>query len=661
MKKTKSIFFKTAIILALVVLLLDVLVLALTYKITYNNNLQLAESRLRNAATMTVKSTETYNLYDYVDKPEEGFNFDMICQMFDITYVFIVEPDVRTRSETYIAIGFGENASEEAINTRYPGIRVDGELNDSEIEAYNGNDDGVILHEQSRFDDSLICYLPCTKYFDFKSNTYEDYEKPLVVGTELSLNDYNRSIHNQFNKITILTITLTLLMVVAFGVILYFKVSHPLRVITARISHFVTDRKKGFTKLKVKGEDELAQMSQAFNTMAEEIDTYIGDIEALTREKHTQEAELNIARRIQMGLLQPDNFDTAKMDIDAYILPAKDVGGDLYDYCVLDDGRIFTAIADVSGKGISASLFMSRAITLLHQYAQRGYSPARILERFNDTLAAQNPSGLFITAFVAIFDPQKHELVYSNAGHNYPYIISDKLVTLDSAHGVAAGLFAGEAFEDATLRLAPGDILFMFTDGVNEAKSASGEFYSTQRLEDRLRTCIGSDDPAAIHVVLDELKSFTEGAEQNDDITMLTMRVKPYVSEVTLNLKSDKSELVRIRSAIDQLDISDDKKKTLYLAAEEIFVNICSYAYDTQGEAGLNITVGNVIGMTFTDSGAPFDPTADVIDINDYDHEHSIGGLGRFLVFSVADRYDYEYKDGKNILSLYFNNEVNDQ
>lgn len=655
MKKTKSIFFKTAIILAPVVLLLDVLVLVLTYNITYENNLQLAESRLRDAAEMTVQYAETYNLYEYVDN-----DYDLLCEMFDVTYVFIVEPDVKTRSETYLAIGFGEHASDEAKKTRYPGVRVDGELNDSEIEAYNGSKEGVILHEQSRFDDSLLCYLPCKEYYDYNTDDYVEYKVPLVVGAELSLNEYNKSVLSKFGSIALLTVSLTLLIIVALGVILYFKVSKPLRGISGRIGSFAKDRKKGFVKLEVKGDDELAQMSQAFNTMAQEIDTYIGDIDKLTREKHTQEAELNIAKRIQMGLLQPDKFDTAKLDIDAYILPAKDVGGDLYDYCVMDDGRIFTAIADVSGKGISAALLMSRAVTLLHQYAQMGYSPARILERFNDSTAAKNPSFLFITTFVAIYDPKSSELAYSNAGHNFPYIISDKLVTLDSAHGVAAGLFAGETFEDKLVKLRSGDILFMYTDGVNEAKSVSGEFYSTQRLEDRLRACIGVEEPSVIRDVLEDLTGFTDGAEQNDDITMLALRVKPADSEVSLTLKSEKSELTRIRSAIDQLDISDDKKKTLYLAAEEIFVNICNYAYDTQGDAWLNITAGNVIGMTFTDIGAPFDPTADVLDINEYDHEHTIGGLGRFLVFSVADRYDYEYKDGKNILSLYFNNEVTD-
>ena len=245
-------------------------------------------------------------------------------------------------------------------------------------------------------------------------------------------------------------------------------------------------------------------------------------------------------------------------------------------------------------------------------------------------------------------------LTYSNAGHNFPYVLSDKLIELNEAHGVAAGLFEGEKYEDACIRLKSGDRLFMFTDGVNEAKNAGGQFYSTERLEEKLTECIKENNSDILHSVLDDLNDFTKGAEQNDDITMLSVRIKP---ETVLHLKSEQNELVKIRETIDNLDASDTLKNTMYLAAEEVFVNICSYAYDSSGDAEIKIISGDRIMLGFTDSGKRFDPTADVLEIEDYDHDNAVGGLGRFLAFSLADDYSYEYKDGKNILKLYFKNE----
>ena len=257
-------------------------------------------------------------------------------------------------------------------------------------------------------------------------------------------------------------------------------------------------------KLDEKGGREFAQMAHSFNTMTEDINRYIDDIDALNRDKHTTEAELNIAREIQMGLLLPGHLHSDRYAINAYVKPAKDVGGDYYDYSVLDDGRIFVAVADVSGKGISASLFMARAITLLHQNAIGGHLPSEILETYNNTLTQRNPGGLFITTFVVIYDPSTGILTYSNAGHNIPYLLSDTLIPLDKAHGVAAGLFEGETYEDATVMIKPGDSLFLYTDGVNEAKSAENVFYSTERLEEKLRDCIAARTDNTLDVILDE-------------------------------------------------------------------------------------------------------------------------------------------------------------
>ena len=657
MKKTKSFFFKIGLIMTPFVLLLDLIVLFLSYNIIYESTLKNFEAQIQNVSEIAVTYTENVNLSNKTTIENLNEDFNSLCELFDVTYLFCVDVDPDNNTETYIAIGFGAEASQEAKDTRFSGVVVNGSINEKELEAYNGNSDGVFSHEITRFGETLICYMPCTRWFNPLTASYFEYEKPLIVGTEITLTAIMQSFRQKFGMIAVLTVSITLIIVASFAIVLYFRVSRPVRKISGRMSSFVTDREKdkGFHKLEVKGNDEFAMMANSFNVMAEEIDRYIGDIEAMNRDKHMQEAEMDIARRIQKGLLRPEHTDNGKVSIDAYMLPAKDVGGDLYDYQLLDDGRVFVAIADVSGKGISASLFMSRAITLLHQFMLTEPSPAKILAEYNDTLAVQNPSGLFITTFLAVWDPTTGVLTYSNAGHNFPYILSDSLVILDGAHGVAAGLFEGEEYENYTVPFSAGDTLFLFTDGVNEAKNAGGGFYSTERLEEKLSGCITAGAAEVMADILRDLNSFTHGADQNDDITMLTLRIEQAPEERVLELSSELTQLTVIKEAIFALDVSDDMKMTVYLAAEEMFVNICSYAYDTPGKAEVRIARDDKgVSITLTDWGKPFDPTADLLDIEEYDHDHAIGGLGRFLTFSVADSYRYEYSDGKNILYLFF-------
>ena len=661
-KRFHTLFAQIGLLMLLIILILDGAVLMLTYKISYENNLKIFEDQLRGAAKATVHYCETYNIYDdEVNAEKIDPLFDDISDLFSVTYVYVIEPDIETRSETYLEISFGDEASEDAKRTRFRGVTVSGKLNDSQIEAYNGNTEGVILHEASTFDDALICYMPCTRYFDTEKDEYVNYKKPLIVASEISIQRVNARFEKQYLQIAILTLTVTLVIAGAFALLLYFKVTKPVRVINKRMSRFVTDRKKNSNKLDERGSSEFEQMSHSFNTMSDEINSYIDDIKELHRVRHMQEAELDIAREIQKGLLKPEHSEIATAEIRGYMDPARDVGGDLYDYCQLDDGKTFVAIADVSGKGISASLFMSRAITLLHLYAQMDYTPARILEEYNNTLASQNPNGMFITTFIAIWDPVRGEMIYSNAGHNIPYVLSDRLIPLDQSHGVAAGLFEGEKYEDALITLKEGDTLFLFTDGVNEAKNAGGAFYSTERLEEKLTGCIKTQSPDTLTAILNDLRDFTQGAVQNDDITMLTMRIKNPPKDTVLRLRSNIEQLPSVKQMIFALPLGEDLKRTIYLAAEEIFVNICSYAYETIGDVDIKLCQEqDKITLTFIDGGKPFDPTKDVLEIDDYDHEHAIGGLGRYLAFSIAESYHYEYTDEKNILSLTFSREVQD-
>ena len=654
MKKTTSIFAKLLLIILPLVLIADIIILAIAYTLTYQSNLAQSKERVETVSREVARHYEAYDPAVPEEFESTAWYLDSVCALTDMTYVYCVVPDPADSSIRFLAIGFGKNATQEARNTHHPGVIVSN-VDDPELfGAMEGSRDGIFREEHNEYGDMLISYTPVTRYYD---NTKHDYVEAIqsVVGVEMSVTEIIQAFRTRYLMIAIYMILTSVLIVLGVIAVVFRGVRRPAREISRRMSEYVANREKQTheEKLRIPGNDEFSLMAEAFNTMTEDIDRYIDDIETMNREKHIADAELNIARGIQMGLLQPERMDSGNAEIRAYMLAARDVGGDLYDYCLLDGGKLFVAVADVSGKGISAALFMSRAITLLHQYAMAGYSPARMLKEYNNTLAEHNPGGLFITTFLAIYDPASGILTYSNAGHNIPYILSDGLIPLEGAHGVAAGLFPEEEYEDASVSFAEGT-LFLYTDGVNEAKNAGGQFYSTERLEEKLTACALRKDDDPLQVILDDLNGFARGAAQNDDITMLSLRIARRPAERVLHLTSELPELKRIKQAIFELDVSEDMKRTLYLASEEVFVNICSYAYERPGPVELRITEDSGIGMTFSDAGAPFDPTRDVLNIDDYDHEHAIGGLGRFIVFSVADRYHYEYREGKNVLYLWF-------
>ena len=651
----KSIFFKLALIIIPIVLILEVGEVFLSYCTVYDTTLEKSTDTIEKIAEIAVDNFKYFNPQKSGEGKKYSEVFDSYCEMFDLTYIFAMEIDVEERSEKYLAIGFGKNASKDAKKTRYPEIVVKGKLTDEEIDVYNGKKKKAVVHELTQFDDSLICYYPVNEIYNYEKHKMEKNKKPFILGTEVSFSSVMADTQNRFKETAVYELGFTFIMIVTIFLILHFRINGPVKTISKRMKHFVSDRDKGFEKLEVKGKDELAEMSRSFNTMAEEIDNYIEDIDLLTKEKHTQEAELGIARRIQTGLLKPPRYKNDSISINACMHAAKNVGGDLYDYQVLDDGRVFIAVADVSGKGISAALFMSRAITLLHQYALHDYSPSRMLFEFNNTLAEQNPNGLFITAFVAVYNPETGELSYSNAGHNRPYIVSDKLIMLDEPAGIAAGAFSDNEYEQETFLLKPDDVVFLYTDGVNEASNRSKELFGTKTLENELKNYIGNPTDSICDDIMKTVRKFSDGAVQSDDITILTMRVGQNPIKRTITQNADVKNLAAVYKMINtEQSFPDDIKAQLRLIAEEIFVNICSYAYgDNKGEVTVELDIHtDRATLTFIDSGRRFNPTADVIDIEDYDHENSIGGLGRYIAFEIADDYSYKYENNKNILTV---------
>ena len=198
----------------------------------------------------------------------------------------------------------------------------------------------------------------------------------------------------------------------------------------------------------------------------------------------------------------------------------------------------------------------------------------------------------------------------------------------------------------------------MYTDGVNEAESVSGEFFGNERLEEVLGKSLGKTDEFITGNVINQLNRFTVDSQQNDDITILTLSVLSEDYHTEMKLEAVNTEYEKISRSIDENKLIPDKcKNHLLIAAEEMFVNICSYAYGEKGgEVTVIIDVSDKTEITFIDYGTEFDPTKDVINIDEYDMENTVGGLGRFITFSIMDEYSYRRENGANILTISKNN-----
>jgi len=279
----------------------------------------------------------------------------------------------------------------------------------------------------------------------------------------------------------------------------------------------------------VRTRDEVGKLASALDCMKTSLKDYIREITDTTAARQRMESELKIARNIQMGIL-PKEFppfpDRTDFDIHALTVPAREVGGDFYDFFLIDREHLCIVIGDASGKGIPAALFMAFTKTLIKARASADIETGVLMGEVNDELSKGNPADMFITVICAILNTATGELRYTNGGHNPPVIIrhAGNLSYLDGPGELVVGIMDGTQYTTRTLTLNPGDGLFLYTDGVTEAMNAAGEIFSTDRVKDVLATCAGGDVSGITACVGGAINDFCKDAPQYDDITMMAVR-----------------------------------------------------------------------------------------------------------------------------------------
>ena len=360
---------------------------------------------------------------------------------------------------------------------------------------------------------------------------YADGEMVAVVGVALN----SQKLYMMVYRMSVVLILITALLFIISGFAIFIQLDRivikPIKIERRIIERYERDKrpeevKESLSELKL--DNELRSLAESFSSMVIELDRYMGEIRSVTAEKERIGAELSLATRIQADML-PNIFpafpDRDEFDIYATMTPAKEVGGDFYDYFLIDDDHLCMVMADVSGKGVPAALFMMASKNIIANNAMLDKSPAQILEDTNTVICANNREEMFVTVWLGILEISTGKLTAANAGHEYPAIrcADGSFELYNDKHGFVVGGLDGIRYEEYELMLSPGAMIFVYTDGVAEATNAEKELFGTDRMIEALNTEPYAQPKDILDNVRKAVDGFVKEAEQFDDLTMLCM------------------------------------------------------------------------------------------------------------------------------------------
>ncbi|PKP19824.1 MAG: hypothetical protein CVU04_05175 [Bacteroidetes bacterium HGW-Bacteroidetes-20] len=414
----------------------------------------------------------------------------------------------------------------------------------------------------------------------------------------------------------------------------------------------------------IRTKDEMRELYDAFDYMKHHLVHYINTLQKTTSDKEKIESELRIAREIQMGMI-PKTFPPfplrKELDQFAILNPAKEVGGDLYDYFI-DQDKLYFIIGDVSGKGIPASLLMAVTRSLFRSVTLHFNTPSEILTNLNNSLAENNESNMFVTLFLGILDLNSGTLQFCNAGHNPPIILNSDCNYLSVIPNLPLGLIEGFDFVAQELHLTPNTTLLLYTDGLTEAENAQKQLYGESRLLSFVQENPFDTTQQLIESIVEDVEHHVQQAEQSDDMTLLAINYKgaPLKYEKNLTLLNDISQISLLQSFIDEVGEEIGLEKSLVLklnlALEEAVSNIILYAYPKEMGKKIMVSVAlknNDLIFTITDTGIPFDPTlSENPNIEISAEERPIGGLGIFLIKQIMNEVTYTRIHDINVFTM---------
>ena len=661
MKKNRKRHLQSELLLGLAVMAaLLVAVLAPAISELYRNRMEEYYTNLAFAqASIAADYIDGDRIAQYYTTGEKDSYYDEVAeyllsvkQKMNITYFYVVVPE--------------EDEMVYIWDVGVPGEEGVCEL--GEGDAYYGGGD-ELMHKAFAADAEQTILITDNDEYGYLASAYvailDSSGTPVALASvDISMDMINRQI-NQFVIVTTMT-TLFVLVIYIFAYYYYVRriLIRPLNslhnaaldLVQSDMSHLDTYR------VEISSRDEVRDLADAFQYMVGELNQYIQNLSRVTAEKERIGAELDVARHIQASLLPcifPAFPERHEFDVYASMTPAKEVGGDFYDYFLVDDDHLAMVMADVSGKGVPAALFMMISKTLIKTAAQSGITPRAVLEKVNNQLCEHNDAEMFVTVWLGVLEISTGKMRCANAGHEYPAIMrrGGDFELLRDRHGFVLAGMENSRYKEYEIELHAGDRLFVYTDGVPEATDISGTLYGTDRM---LRALNGSKNAGCkqvLEIVHQNVDTFVGEAPQFDDMTMLCLEMKYVDSDMKkIGIVPTLAELPRAVAFFeDYLSANDAPPKLVAqvnVAVEEIFSNIARYSGATIATLGCRISDGQM-EMRFSDNGRPYDPTSKADpDVTLAAEDRDIGGLGIYMVKKTMDSMRYEYEDGLNILTL---------
>lgn len=415
--------------------------------------------------------------------------------------------------------------------------------------------------------------------------------------------------------------------------------------------------------------DEIGQLSQSFGNMQQSLVKFIDELKDTTAQKVSIERDLQVASSIQMGML-PTKFPTYpdRDDVQLYasLTPAKEVGGDLFDFYFRDE-KLFFCIGDVSGKGVPASLFMAVTRSSFRTVSAHESMPDRIVMAMNKTIADMNTSNMFVTLFVGVIDLPTGRMYYSNAGHDAPLLVGAGVGTLSCDNNIPVGFRPSWKYTLQEAQIFTGTTIFLYTDGLTEAMDANHAQFKMERVNEVAAQALSDkqkEPKQLIERMTDAVHQFVGDAEQSDDLTMMAIQYIRQQSDVQMRksivLANDTKEVPKLNDFVSEVcetvGLSQPDTMKVKVAIEEAVVNVMNYAYPSgsHGDVTVEATSNDVrLKFTIIDSGKPFDPTVmSDVDTTLSAKERPIGGLGIHIVRQFMDSINYERVNNLNVLTL---------
>ena len=563
-----------------------------------------------------------------------------LCLGYDLQYMYLFTLDEENSDYHYImTVASDERDNEIVRKERGLGtiVHVD-DLHQSVIDANHGKKDSTIISMDNKYGRVIGWVYPLEAEYEGRR---------VLLGADCSAWTLERRTLSDTVNYSVSTFVVLVLLSGVMLVVTHKKVVEPVGRISESMRSFTDNYGKHEEKIEIRDNSEIGEIAQSFNIMSDDIHRLIEDNAALNEVQTQAKVQLDVARRIQCGVV-PERLELNEdsYSISAFVNAAKSVGGDFYDSFLLDDSHVCIVIGDVSGKGITAALFMIMVKTMLREKMRSGTDPAQVLNAVNDEICASNPEALFATVFAAVLDLQSGELTFANAGHNPPVLFREKPSFLSTETGIALGVFEDAGIVTETVVLGDGDGLLLYTDGVTEAVDKDDNFYGDERL---LKACEGCTDSAGtVEAVRSSVYDYYDGRAHFDDLTMISVFFR---KPAQIDILPQLSEMSRIIDLIKTNAKDAPGFKKTVLACEEIFTNICSYSGAKRVRFSCKMD-DDKLRVIFTDDGSPFNPLTPQEE-KDFD-ELDEGGMGLSLVRQIAEKIKYDRKDGENILEMEF-------